>query len=119
MRKYSELVITAFATYTSTTDLSNITGLSRSTIVKYKKDNYLQELADERRMQIIKESVYKMQSQLTKCVDTLIEIRDNEELNPQTRIYATNCLMNHCKDWTITADIVDRVEKLEDVAKKN
>lgn len=111
--RYSELVITAFATYTKTVDLVSVTGLARSTIVKYKKDKELQRLADERRLQVVRESVYKMQAELTKCVDTLIKIRDNEENNPQIRVYACNCIMNHCRDWTLSVDVMKQIEELK------
>lgn len=113
MKKYSEIVITAFATYTKTADLIKATGLSRTTIVKYKKDSHLMELAEERRLQVVKESVYKMQSELTKCVDTLVQIRDDAEVNPQIRIYACNSIMNHCRDFTLSVDVLDRIEALE------
>ena len=111
--KYTELVITAFATYTKTVDLMNVTGLSKQTIVNYKKDKKLLKLAEERRLQIVRQATYKMQSELTKCVDTLVSIRDNEENNPQIRVYACNCIMNHCKDWTLSVDVLDRLQALE------
>lgn len=111
--EYSEVVITAFATFTRTVDLMKATGLSQTTICKYKKDTRLLTLASERRLQIVKESVYKMQSELTKCVDTLVKIRDNEEVNPQVRIYACNSIMNHCKEFTVSVDIIERIEALE------
>ena len=113
MKNYSEVVITAFATYTKTSDLMKATGLSRTTIVKYRKDSHLIKLAEERRLQVVQESVYKMQSELTKCVDTLIHIRDDKEVNPQIRVYACNCIMNHCRDWTLSVDVLERVEALE------
>lgn len=113
MKRYSEEVITAFATYTRTCDLVNATGLARGTIVKYKKDKELLRLADERRRQIVKQSVFKMQSELTKCVNTLVEIRDNTTINPQIRVYACNCIMNHCKDFTLSVDVMERIEELE------
>ena len=113
MKAYSELVITAFATFTRVSDLVRVTGLSKSTIIRYKKDEHLMELADERRLQVIQEAVYKMQSELTKCVDTLVEIRDDSTVNPQIRVTACNCLLNHCRDWTLSVDIMERVEALE------
>lgn len=111
--KYSEVVVSAFATFTKTSELMKATGLSKATIVRYKKDSHLIELAEERRLQVVQESVYKMQSELTKCVDTLVQIRDNTEVNPQTRVYACNCIMNHCRDWTLSVDVMERVEALE------
>ena len=111
--EYSEIVISAFAAFTKTIDLMKATGLSRPTINKYKKDSHLMELAAERRSQVVKEAVYKMQTELTKCIDTLAQIRDDKTNNPQIRAYACNCIMNHCKGWTVTLDITERVEALE------
>lgn len=111
--KYSEVVINAFATYTKTVDLIQATGLSKGTICKYKRDSELMKLAQERRNQVVKEAVYKMQSELTKSVDVLVSIRDNEDVNAQTRAYVCNLLLNHCRDWTLSVDILERVEALE------
>ena len=117
MKEYSEIVINAFTLYTRTIDLMNVTGLSRSTIVKYKKDNGLLRLVNERRGEVIKEAGYNMQSELTKTVKTLVSIRDNEEVNAQTRAYVCNLLLTHCREWTQSVDIIERLEALEKVSK--
>lgn len=113
MKKYSELIINSFAMYTRTVDLMRETGLCKNTICQYKKDKRLLELANERRLQVVKESVYKMQSELTKSVEVLASLRDNEEVNAQTRAYCCNLLLNHCRDWTLSVDLLERVEALE------
>lgn len=117
MKAYSEIVINAFTLYTRTTDLITATGLCKSTIVKYKKDNELLKIVNERRGQVIKGAVYKMQSELVKTVDTLVSIRDNEEVNAQTRAYVCNLLLSHCRDWTQSVDILERLEALERIEK--
>ncbi|SFB86903.1 hypothetical protein [Butyrivibrio sp. YAB3001] len=119
MKEYSEIVIAAFATFTKTVDLMNATGLSKSTIVKYKKDEQLKGLAQERRQQIVKESVYKLQSELTKCVDVLAKIRDDTSINPQVRVYACNSIMSHWKEFTLTVDLIERIERLEQIENEN
>ena len=111
--EYSEVIISAFATYTKTVDLMAATGLSKTTIVRYKKDSHLMELARERRLLVVKEAVYKMQSEVMKCVDTLVEIRDDTSVNPQIRMYACNSIMNQCKDFTMSVDVIERIEALE------
>ena len=113
MKEYSEKVITAFAIYQKTSDLVKVTGLSRSTIVRYKKDESLLKLATERRLQAVKQSVYKMQSELFKCVEVLSGIRDNTEARPEVRVLACNSIMNQCKDWTLSVDVLERLEALE------
>ncbi len=113
MKQYSEIVITAFATYRKTVDLMNATGLSRTTIGKYKKDGELMALADARRVEIVRESVDRMRNEMLKSVEALAEIRDDKEVNPQTRAYSANSLLTHAKDWITTVEILARVEALE------
>lgn len=110
---YSDELIMAFVTYTRTVDLMRVTGLSKQTIVKYKHSKALQTVVNEHRQEIISTCVRKLQTQLTKCVDTLASIRDDTNNNAQTRINACNSLMNHCRDWTLTCDVLDRLQALE------
>lgn len=111
--QYSEKVITAFALYSKTSDLIKETGLSRSSVVRYKRDKELQRLASERRLQAVRQSLHKMQFELTKSVEVLTEIRDNEKTAPQVRVLACNSLLNQCKDWTLSVDVLERLEALE------
>lgn len=111
--QYSEKVITAFALYSKTSDLIKETGLSRSSVVRYKKDKELLRLAEERRLQAVRQSLHKMQFELLKSVEVLTEIRDNEKTAPQVRVLACNSLLNQCKDWTLSVDVLERLEALE------
>lgn len=110
---YNDKVILAFVTYTRTVDLMNATGLSKQTIVKYKKDEKLKKLVDDYRGQILRESLTKMQMEVKKNVETLVKIRDDDETPPQAKINACNSLMSHCKDWTIAIDVLNRLQALE------
>lgn len=112
--RYSEKVINAFALYTRPVDLVKATGLHKSTIARYKHDDTLEELARERRADFVKDAVSKMQAELYASVDTLAQIRDSKEASEQTRAYACNCLLNQCKDWLTTQEIITRLRKLEE-----
>lgn len=116
--KYSDKIINAFTLYTRTVDLVNATGLSKQTIIKYKKDPGLQSIISDIRQQTLRDTVNRLHNELYKSIDTLAKIRDNEEVNAQTRVYCANCLINHCKEWTLAVDVIDRLENLEELTKE-
>lgn len=112
-KDYSETVIGAFLKYDKLSDIIEETGLSRNTVAKYRDDPHLQEILADRRMEMIKSSVNKMQSSMNECVDVLQSIICNEEVSPQTRINAVQIMLNQCKAWTETTDILERLKALE------
>lgn len=116
--RYSESVILAFARFTRSSDLVRETGLSKTTITRYRKDAELQRLAAERRMDIVRGAVYQLQSELTKSVETLAKVRDDPKVNAQVRVYAANCILNHYRDYSFALDISERVAALERAAKE-
>lgn len=110
---YSETVINAFLKYDKLSDVARETGLSWNTVAKYQKDPYLQEILADRRMEIIKSSVNKMQGSMNECVDVLQSIIRDQEVSPQTRINAVQIMFNQCKAWTEVTDILERLKALE------
>lgn len=110
---YSETVINAFLKYDKLSDVARETGLSWNTVAKYRNDPYLQEILADRRMEIIKSSVNKMQGSMNECVDVLQSIIRDKEVSPQTRINAVQIMFNQCKAWTEVTDILERLKALE------
>ncbi len=111
--KYGEKIITAFAIYHRTVDLMKATGLSKGTVVKYKKDSELMELAGQRRKEMLQTAVHKMEHELYNTVQTLCRIRDDKSVNPQVRVSASNTLLNHFHSLKVTLEFEDRIEALE------
>lgn len=110
---YNETVINAFLKYDKLSDVARETGLSWNTVAKYRNDPYLQEILADRRMEIIKSSVNKMQGSMNECVDVLQTIIRDQEVSPQTRINAVQIMFNQCKAWTEVTDILERLKALE------
>ena len=61
----------------------------------------------------MKTAVNKMQSYLTKDVQILQEIIEDPETSPQTKINGIRVLMEQLRDWTMTTDIIKRLDALE------
>ncbi len=114
---YSETVIAAFLKYDKLSDIIKETGLSRNTVAKYRDDPLLQEILANRRMEIIRSSVNKMQDSMNECVDVLQTIIRDKEVSAQTRVNAVQIMLNQCKVWTETTDILTRLKALENAEK--
>lgn len=112
-KNYSEKVINAFLENDKVVDIMSATGLSRSTIERYRADPELQRILSERKAAFIEAAVLKMQKTLSESADVLQRIIKNEEVKPQTRVNAIQVLFTQCRNWTETADILKRLEVLE------
>lgn len=108
-----ERVISAFLTNYRAVDIMAETGLSKSTVYKLRNNQAFQKVIKERKQAILKTAVNKMQGYLTKDVEILQEIIEDPETSPQTKINGIKVLMEQLRDWTMTTDIIKRLEALE------
>lgn len=108
-----ERVISAFLTNYRAVDIMAETGLSKSTVYKLRNNQAFQKVIKERKEAILKSSVNKMQSYLTKDVEILQKIIEDPETSPQVKINGIRVLMEQLRDWTMTTDIIKRLEALE------
>ena len=108
-----ERVISAFLTNYRAVDIMKETGLSKSTVYKLRNNQVFQKVIKERKQAILKTAVNKMQSYLTKDVEILQEIIEDPETSPQVKINGIRVLMEQRRDWTMTTDIIKRLEALE------
>ena len=108
-----ERVISAFLTNYRAVDIMAETGLSKSTVYKLRNNQVFQKVIKERKQAILKTAVNKMQSYLTKDVEILQEIIEDPETSAQVKINGIRVLMEQLRDWTMTTDIIKRLEALE------
>ena len=108
-----ERVISAFLTNYRAVDIMKETGLSKSTVYKLRNNQAFQKVIKERKQAILKTAVNKMQSYLTKDVEILQEIIEDPETSAQVKINGIRVLMEQLRDWTMTTDIIKRLEALE------
>ena len=108
-----ERVASAFLTNYRAVDIMKETGLSKSTVYKLRNNQVFQKVIKERKQPILKTAVNKMQSYLTKDVEILQEIIEDPETSPQVKINGIKVFMEQLRDWTMTTDIIKRLEALE------
>lgn len=112
-KEFSETVINAFLRYDKIVDIVKVTGLSRSTIERYRDSQELQKILSERRIAYVEAAVVKMQSFLCEGVEILQNIIRNNDTSAQTKVNAIQVLFGQCKVWTEIMDIQKQLEVIE------
>ncbi len=112
-REYDERIIAAFLNNYRIVDIVRETGLSKSTVYRYKNNPDFQKALHERKTAIVKAAVNRMRSYLLKDIEELQHIIEDQNTTPQVKVYAVQTLMNQLRDWTTTADIMERLQELQ------
>ena len=121
MRKktYPESLITAFLTSFKPAEIMKLTGIGKTKYYCLKNDPEFQKIVTERRTELIKTAVLKMESYLTEDVEILQSIIRKEDTSDQVKINGINLLMSQLGQWKQTTEILDRLQRLEDAYGQN
>lgn len=92
-------------------------GISRDTAYKYLKDPSFKAELDKRRSECLNDTVRFLQTKLTLCSEQLISIIEKEDTADQVKINAINTVFANFKAMAETADIVERLEQIEELMK--
>lgn len=114
MKEYNEKLIEAFLTEYKVIDIVRITGLSKTTIYKYKNDPAFQAVLTERRSAMVSSAVDRMTQYMNENVEALQSVIRDPETSAQTKVNAIQVMMNQLQSWTTTTDILRRLQALED-----
>ena len=113
MRQYPENLIEAFLTEFKIMDIVRVTGLSKTTVHKYKNDPAFQAVLTERRSAMVAAAVDRMTKYMNENVDTLQAVIRDPETSAQTKVNAIQVMMNQLQSWTTTTEILSRLQALE------
>jgi uncharacterized protein Yka (UPF0111/DUF47 family) len=114
MKQYPEELITAFLTSCKPAEIMKLTGISKTKFYRLKRDKIFQKILTERRTDLVKTAVLKMESYLNEDVEILQKIIRKEDISDQVRINGINLLMSQLATWKQTTDILERLQALED-----
>ena len=117
--KYTEALITAFLTSYKPAEIMKAAGISKTKYYRLKADADFQRILTERRSELVREAVMKMESYLTEDVEILQEIIRDPETSAQVKINGINLLMNQLSNWKTMTEVLDRLQKLEDSQTEN
>ena len=114
MKQYPEELITAFMCTARRGEIMEKTGISKSRYYRLKADPDFQRLVAERRTELAKDAVLRMEGYLSKDVMILQEIIENPETSAQTRLNGIQLLMNQLGQWKMMSEMMERLQSVED-----
>ena len=88
-------------------------GISRDTAYKYLKNENFQAELNKRRSECVTDTVRFLQSKLSLCSETLVNIVENPETGAQIKINAINAIFANCKALLETTEILQKMAELE------
>lgn len=112
-RLQDAVIIAAIIDRGSVSAAADSLGITRNTVYSRMKKPEFQRVYNQQKGEILKAATAKLQSNLTGAIDALANIMQDTETAPQTRVTAATAILQYGVRYTETADIVARIEKLE------
>ena len=90
-------------------------GITRKTAYNYLKNKDFKMELNRRRGELINDAVRYLQGKLSLCNETLVSMIENPDTSNQIKINAINAIYTNCKSMTETAEIITRLEQVEEI----
>ena len=119
MREYPEKYITAFMTSSRRSEILKSASIGKDKYYTLKNDADFMKIVNDRRSEIIKDVVLKMESYLGENVDILQDIIRNPETKDQVKVNALKLFSDQLGQWKNASDILERLQHLEDMQGQN
>ena len=119
MKEYPESLITAFLTSFKANEIMKVTGISKTKYYRLKNDPDFQKILTDRRSELIREAVLKMESYLSEDVEILQGIIRDQNTKNQVKVNAIQLLMSQLGQWKQITELIARIEALEDAESQN
>lgn len=119
MKTYPEEYITAFMTSCKRAEIMKLAGIGKNKYYSLKADPEFMRIVTERRDELIREAVLKMESYLSENVEALQKIIRDPETKDQVRVNALTLFSNQLGQWRNSTEILDRLQKVEDAQRQN
>ena len=105
----------ALLTESTVTQAIKTANISRSTAYKYLNDVDFQKELNKHRQEALTSTVRFLQGKLSVCAEKLVEIVENPNTKDQVKINAINSIYANCKAITETAEVVERLQTIEEL----
>ena len=116
MKNDDERWICAFISAVKREEIMKAAGIGKTRYYRLKADPEFMRIVNERRGDIVRGAVMRMESFLTEDVERLQDIIRDEEVKPQVRVNAIQLLLTQFNNYKMLTDIQERVESLERIA---
>ena len=112
-KEYPEKLINAFLSEARPVDIQRVAGISNTKYYALKNDPDFQMILTDRRSEIIKAAVRRMERSFGKNADTLQAIIDDKDVSPQVRINALRLYGEQFGQWKMTTDILEDIQRIK------
>ena len=116
MKNYDERWICAFLTSVRREDIMKAAGIGKTRFYRLKNDPEFMRIVNERRGDIVREAVMRMESHLAEAVEVLWAVVTKEEVSDQVRLNGINMLLSQFNSYRFLTDLQERIETLEKIA---
>ena len=113
MKIYEEKDINAFLTSTKAVTIMKTAKIGKTRYYRLKNDPEFQRIVTQRRNDIVREAVMKMESYLCKDVEILQQLIEDPETKDQVKVNAIQCMLSQLGQWKTYTEIIERLERLE------
>ena len=113
-----EIMISALIEEGSIKDAAASLHCAVRTIYERMKKPAFKELYAQAKTDMLRVATSKLQGQVTKAINTLAEIRDNQEAPYQTRANCAVSILQYAARFTETTDIMERLEAIEELQRE-
>ena len=114
--KYNERWISAFVSGTRREQIMLAAGIGKTRYYRLKADPEFMRIVNERRGDIVRAAVMKMESHLVESIEVLWDVVMKEDTSDQVRLNGINMLLSQFNNYRILTDIQERIENLEKIA---
>ena len=118
-KKYDERLINAFCQATKRDEIMKLARIGKIKYYNLRADPDFMKAVNQRRADIVKEAVLRMEGYITEDVERLQEIIRSPATKDQIRINAINLLMTQLASWRTATDIEARLLALEEQVENN
>ena len=116
MKNYDERWICAFLTSAKREDIMKAAGIGKTRYYRLKADPEFMRIVNERRGDIVRAAVMKMESHLVESIEVLWDVVMKEDTSDQVRLNGINMLLSQFNSYRMLTDLQERIETLEKIA---
>lgn len=109
-----EKIIAALISSKTVKEASELCGISERQIYKRLNDEEFKIEYNSARTRIVTQAVGNIQGLLGEAIERLRSVMNDSDSSPQTQINAADAILRHCLKLTETADVMQRLDKLEE-----
>ena len=113
MKISDERIISALLQSRTIKEASELSNVSESTLYRRLQDLDFRNRLNASRTVLIDYAQTRLQAEISRAIEVIIEIMNNPENPPQIRLNASDSIIRNCLKVTELCNVIERIERLE------